>query len=139
MNFVNLLLYIDPATTAIIWQVLVGVFVAFSLALGIWWRKISTFFKGLFVKGFSKKGEEDSDGRHVLEIADTDRAEDIEAKLDSLNDDGVRDIVLHVSAINPEHEYLIDKYGIEFKIRSDDATRDENAGEALEQETGDEA
>lgn len=55
----NLMCYIDPATTAIIWQIVAGVLISLSVVLGIWWTKISTFFKGLWVKWFKKdkKGE----------------------------------------------------------------------------------
>lgn len=49
------LLYIDPASTAIIWQVLAGIFITFGVVLSIWWTKISTFFKKLWVKMFGGK------------------------------------------------------------------------------------
>jgi hypothetical protein len=52
---INLLGYIDPATTAIIWQVLAGVLITMGVVFGIWWRKITTFFRGVWVKVLGKK------------------------------------------------------------------------------------
>lgn len=50
----NFILYIDPASTALVWQILAGFFIAFGVVLSIWWTKISTFFKSLFIKIFGK-------------------------------------------------------------------------------------
>jgi hypothetical protein len=57
----DLFCYIDPASTAIIWQVLAGVFIALSVALGIWWRKISVFIKKVWVKLFGKGKKVEAD------------------------------------------------------------------------------
>lgn len=52
--------YIDPASTALLWQILAGVLITFGVVLGIWWTKISTFFKSLFVKVFRKNKKNDN-------------------------------------------------------------------------------
>lgn len=59
VKMTNLLLYIDPASTAIVWQILAGIFIAFGVILSIWWTKISTFFKSIFVKIFRKKEDKE--------------------------------------------------------------------------------
>ncbi len=46
--------YIDPASTALIWQVLAGVFISLGVVFGVFWRKITTFFKSVWVKLFRK-------------------------------------------------------------------------------------
>lgn len=57
---INQILYIDPASTAIIWQIIAGIFIALGAILGIWWKKITTFIKSSWVKMFgSKKKKED--------------------------------------------------------------------------------
>jgi len=109
----SLLLYIDPASTAIIWQVLAGVFITFSVVLGIWWRKISTFIKGLFV-GRRKKIQETCDAQKII-MSDYNNIKELEEKIESLNDQGVYDITLITDKIDPTQNYLIDKYGIVFK------------------------
>lgn len=55
MHITNLLNYIDPATTALVWQILAGVFITLGVVFVAFWRKITTFFKGLWVKVFKKK------------------------------------------------------------------------------------
>ena len=50
----NTLLYIDPASTALIWQILAGIFISLGVVLGVFWRKITTFFKSVWVKVFHK-------------------------------------------------------------------------------------
>ena len=60
-EIVNHLLYIDPASTAIIWQVLAGIFITFGVVLSIWWTKISTFFKKIWVKIFGNKKKQAAD------------------------------------------------------------------------------
>ena len=55
LNMLNLLGYIDPASTALIWQILAGVFITIGVVFAIWWRKITTFFKSILVKIFGKK------------------------------------------------------------------------------------
>jgi len=60
----NLMGYIDPASTALIWQILAGVFITLGVVFSIWWRKITTFIKSIWVKifgGKKKKAEEKSD------------------------------------------------------------------------------
>lgn len=46
--------YIDPATTAILTQIIAGVCISASVAIGLFWRKISVFFKMIFVKLFHR-------------------------------------------------------------------------------------
>ncbi|MCL2570002.1 MAG: hypothetical protein FWE16_02235 [Firmicutes bacterium] len=111
----NLFSYIDPATTAILWQILVGVFVAFSLAIGIWWKKVTLFFRGVFVKGFNKK-ECDSVNKYIFTLENDLSPDEIEVKLEELNDQGIREITIVVSELDPKLEFLIDKYGIEFEV-----------------------
>ena len=36
------LCYIDPASTALIWQVLAGIFISLGVVFGVFWRKITT-------------------------------------------------------------------------------------------------
>ena len=55
---ITTLCYIDPASTALIWQVLAGIFIGLGAVFAVFWKKITTFFKSLWVKLFRKnKGE----------------------------------------------------------------------------------
>ena len=69
---VNLFGYIDPASTALIWQILAGIFISLGVVLGVFWRKVTTFFKSVWVKLFRKKkgkdGEENVVDESALEI-----------------------------------------------------------------------
>ena len=70
----NILSYIDPASTALIWQILAGIFISLGVVFGIFWRKISTFFKSLWVKLFRKKKGNDSGNEvdeSILELEDS--------------------------------------------------------------------
>lgn len=67
-EIINQLLYIDPASTAIIWQVLAGIFITFGVVLSIWWTKISTFVKKLWVKIFGSKKKNATDTTAVVEV-----------------------------------------------------------------------
>jgi len=49
--------YIDPATTAMITQIVAGVFISAGVAFGIFRRKIIFFFKNLGVKNLQRKIE----------------------------------------------------------------------------------
>ena len=108
----NMLAYIDPATTAIIWQVAVGLFVAFSLVLAIWWRRISTFVKGLFVS--KKRNPAVESDNHVI-VYESQTLQELESEIESLNEQEIYDITIKVGEIKPEFEYLMDKYGVEFE------------------------
>jgi hypothetical protein len=66
----NLLGYIDPGSTALIWQILAGVFVSIGVVFSIWWRKICTFFKGIWVKIFGGKKKARVVSEAELEVAD---------------------------------------------------------------------
>ncbi len=75
-EIMNQLLYIDPASTAIIWQVLAGIFITFGVVLSIWWTKISTFVKKLWVKMFGGKKKNAADGAAVVEEIDEELADE---------------------------------------------------------------
>jgi len=65
--------YIDPASTALIWQVLAGVFISLGVVFGVFWRKITTFFKSVWVKLFRKNKTQEEEkivDESVLEIED---------------------------------------------------------------------
>lgn len=47
--------YLDPATTSYIIQIVAGIFIALGTVVGVFWKKISRFFKNLKVKGLEKK------------------------------------------------------------------------------------
>ena len=71
----NLLNYIDPASTALIWQILAGVFITLGVVFGIWWTKIKTFFKGAWVKIFGKK-KKAVEGEEQKEAVDEELTDD---------------------------------------------------------------
>ena len=84
----NLMAYIDPASTALIWQILAGVFITLGVVLGIWWTKITTFIKTVWVKIFGgKKKDGKADAAEVEadkelddELEETTEAEEVEDK-----------------------------------------------------------
>jgi hypothetical protein len=47
--------YIDPGTTAIITQIVAGIFISLGVAFGVFRRKIFVFFKNLQVKAIQRK------------------------------------------------------------------------------------
>lgn len=47
--------YLDPATTSYIIQIVSGVFIACGVAVGVFWKKISLFFRKLRMKALEKK------------------------------------------------------------------------------------
>ena len=49
--------YVDPATTAMITQIVAGIFISLGVALGLFRRKIILFFKNLSVKHLQRKIE----------------------------------------------------------------------------------
>jgi len=49
--------YIDPSTTAMITQIVAGIFISLGVAFGIFRRKIVLFFKNLSVKHVQRKIE----------------------------------------------------------------------------------
>ena len=49
--------YIDPATTAMLTQIVAGVFITLGVTFGIFRRKIIMFFKNLSVKRTQKRIE----------------------------------------------------------------------------------
>lgn len=49
--------YIDPATTAMVTQIVAGVFISLGVAFGVFRRKIIIFFKNLHVKREKRKIE----------------------------------------------------------------------------------
>ena len=56
----TMLAYVDPATTAMIIQIVAGVCISVGVALGIFRRKIALFFQGLKVKLTKKKIEREN-------------------------------------------------------------------------------
>ncbi len=76
----NTLSYIDPASTALIWQILAGIFISLGVVFGVFWRRITTFFKSLWVKLFRKKNGQENEktevDESVLELEDNDTAEE---------------------------------------------------------------
>lgn len=71
----DLMAYIDPATTALIWQILAGFFITMGVVLGIWWTKISTFFASVWVKIFGKKKKKKSEGSEAASEGATEEEE----------------------------------------------------------------
>jgi len=52
--------YIDPATTAMITQIVAGLFITLGVAFGIFRRKIIMFFKNMSVKRTQRKIEKEA-------------------------------------------------------------------------------
>jgi hypothetical protein len=46
--------YVDPSTTAMLTQIIAGIFISLGLTFGIFWRKIVMFFQNLKVKTLQK-------------------------------------------------------------------------------------
>ncbi|WMJ23885.1 hypothetical protein RBG61_04245 [Paludicola sp. MB14-C6] len=53
--------YLDAATTSYIIQVVAGVFIALGTVIGIFWKKITSFFKKLKIKAMEKKISKDAE------------------------------------------------------------------------------
>ena len=51
------LAYVDPSTTAMMAQIVAGIFISLGLAFGIFRQKIVLFFKNIHVKMLQKKIE----------------------------------------------------------------------------------
>ena len=83
------LCYIDPASTALIWQVLAGVFISLGVVFGVFWRKMSTFFKALWVKLFRKNKNQEVEkvDESVLEVEDeiSENTENVEVATETSN------------------------------------------------------
>ena len=54
------LAYIDPTTTAMLTQIIAGIFISLGLALGIFRQKVIMFFRNLKVMVIRKKIEKES-------------------------------------------------------------------------------
>jgi len=54
------LAYIDPTTTAMLTQIIAGIFISLGLALGIFRQKVVMFFRNLKVMVIRKKIEKES-------------------------------------------------------------------------------
>jgi len=52
--------YIDPATTAMLTQVIAGVFITLGVVIGVFRRKIIMFFKNISVNRTKKKIEKEA-------------------------------------------------------------------------------
>jgi len=46
--------YIDPTTTAILTQIVVGIFITLGVAIKVFWQRIVVFFKKIKIKLFKK-------------------------------------------------------------------------------------
>ena len=55
--------YIDPATTAMLTQIIAGIFITLGVTFGIFRRKIFMFFKNLSVKRTARKIEKENERR----------------------------------------------------------------------------
>jgi len=55
--------YIDPSTTAMLTQILAGVFISIGVMFGIFRTKILLFFKNLKVKSMQKKLEKQASSK----------------------------------------------------------------------------
>jgi len=49
--------YIDPTTTAMLTQIIAGIFISLGLALGVFRQKVIMFFRNLKIKIIQKKIE----------------------------------------------------------------------------------
>jgi len=49
--------YIDPTTTAMLTQIIAGIFISLGLALGVFRQKVFMFFRSLKIKIIQKKIE----------------------------------------------------------------------------------
>ena len=49
------LAYIDPAATSYLIQIVAGLFITAGVVLGIFWKKIRLFFRGLRIKLLERK------------------------------------------------------------------------------------
>lgn len=52
--------YVDPATTAMITQIVAGIFISAGVAFGVFRRKIILFFKNISVKRMKRKIEKEN-------------------------------------------------------------------------------
>jgi len=93
--------YIDPASTALIWQVLAGIFISLGVVFGVFWKKITTFFKSLWVKLFRKNKNNEAEkvvDESILELEDettesSENSENTESKVESTIDEETKEIV----------------------------------------------
>jgi hypothetical protein len=56
--------YIDPATTAMLTQIVAGIFISLGVVFGVFRQKIILFFKNLHVKSMQRKIAKSRDGRN---------------------------------------------------------------------------
>jgi hypothetical protein len=49
--------YVDPATTAMVTQIVAGIVISIGVALGLFWRKILLFFQNAKIKRLQKRIE----------------------------------------------------------------------------------
>lgn len=77
----NQMAYIDPATTALVIQIIAGLFITVGVVFGTWWTKFTTFIRGIWVKIFGGQDkeamsrEEEEAMREVEGILDDETAE----------------------------------------------------------------
>jgi len=56
--------YIDPATTAMVTQIVAGVVISVGVAVGLFWRKIVLFLQNLSIKRTQKSIEKHAERDH---------------------------------------------------------------------------
>ena len=57
--------YVDPATTAMLTQIIAGVFITLGVFFGVFRRKIVLFFKNMSVNRTKRKIEKQAQKRHT--------------------------------------------------------------------------
>jgi len=56
----NALAYVDPATTAMMVQIVAGIFITLGVAFGVFRRKIFAFFKNMSINRAKRKIEKEA-------------------------------------------------------------------------------
>jgi len=56
--------YIDPATTAMVTQIIAGIVISVGVAVGLFWRRIVLFFQNLRIKQTQRSIEKQTDRNH---------------------------------------------------------------------------
>ena len=62
--------YIDPATTAMLTQIIAGVFITLGVVFGVFRRKIIMFFKNMSVNRTKRKIEKQAEKQNKMQNSD---------------------------------------------------------------------